>query len=131
MIGVDRVWEEFGIRGEGIVVGQSDSGVDGSHAQLASSYRGRQSGNMYNWLDPWNKSETPVDGGGHGTATLGLIVGKDIGIAPEAQWFACVNLARNLGNPAHYLDCMQFMMAPYPQGVIHSTMATPLREPWS
>ncbi len=38
-----------------------------------------------------------------------------IGVAPEAEWFGCVNLARNLGNPARYLDCMQFMLAPYPQ----------------
>ncbi len=28
MIGADKVWEEFGVRGEGIVIGQSDSGVD-------------------------------------------------------------------------------------------------------
>jgi subtilisin family serine protease len=27
-----------------------------------------------------------------------------------------VNLARNLANPAFYLDCMQFMLAPYAQG---------------
>jgi subtilisin family serine protease len=53
---------------------------------------------------------------GHGTATLGIITGKSIGIAPDAKWIGCVNLARNLGNPARYLDCMQFMFAPYPQG---------------
>ena len=29
-----------------------------------------------------------------------------IGIAPGATWFACMNLNRNLGNPALYLDCM-------------------------
>jgi len=28
----------------------------------------------------------------------------------------CVNLARNLGNPAYYVECMQFLLAPYPQG---------------
>jgi len=39
-----------------------------------------------------------------------------IGIAPDAEWFGCVNLARNIGNPAWYLNCMQFMLAPYPQG---------------
>ncbi|MHC1784500.1 MAG: S8 family serine peptidase [Anaerolineaceae bacterium] len=27
----------------------------------------------------------------------------------------CANLRRNLGNPAVYLDCMQFMLAPFPQ----------------
>jgi len=28
---------------------------------------------------------------------------------------ACANLDRNLGNPPLYLDCMQFMLAPFPQ----------------
>jgi subtilisin family serine protease len=37
-------------------------------------------------------------------------------VAPGAQWIGCVNLARNLGNPGVYLNCMQFMLAPYPQG---------------
>jgi subtilisin family serine protease len=27
-----------------------------------------------------------------------------------------VNLARNLANPSFYLDCLQFMLAPFPQG---------------
>jgi len=47
---------------------------------------------------------------------LGTIVGQNgIGIAPGATWFACSNLDRNLANPALYLDCMQFMLAPFPQ----------------
>src|SRR5574341_1139914 len=34
IIGADRVWSEFGVRGKGIVVGQSDSGVDVNHPEL-------------------------------------------------------------------------------------------------
>jgi subtilisin family serine protease len=116
MIGADRVWEEFGVRGEGIVIGQSDSGADVNHQELEESYRGNTSGDDYNWLDPWNGKPSPYDDGGHGTHTLGTIVGQNgIGIAPGATWFACANLNRNLGNPALYLDCMQFMLAPFPQ----------------
>jgi subtilisin family serine protease len=116
-IGADRVWQELGVTGLGIVVGQSDSGVQGDHPALAGSYRGRNSGDDYNWLDPWNGTPSPTDPGGHGTHTLGSILGQGgIGVAPGAQWFACSNLARNLGNPALYLTCMQFMLAPYPQG---------------
>ena len=117
MIGADRVWDEFGVRGEGIVIGQSDSGADVNHPELKESYRGDTSGDDYNWYDPWNFRSSPYDDGGHGTHTLGIIVGQNgIGIAPEATWFACANLNRNLGNPALYLDCMQFMLAPFPQG---------------
>ncbi|MDE3088333.1 MAG: S8 family serine peptidase [Chloroflexota bacterium] len=115
-IGADRVWSDFGVTGKGIVVGQSDSGVDGAHPALAPGYRGRNSGDDYNWLDPWYATRAPTDIGGHGTHTLGTILGRGgIGVAPGAEWFGCVNLARNLGNPALYLDCMQFMLAPYPQ----------------
>lgn len=117
MIGADKVWSEFGARGKGIVVGQSDSGADVSHPELHDSYRGATEGDNYNWYDPWNGKPSPYDENGHGTHTLGTILGKDgIGIAPEATWFACANLVRNLGNPAFYLDCMQFMLAPFPQG---------------
>jgi subtilisin family serine protease len=116
MIGADRVWEEFGVRGEGIVVGQSDSGADGNHPELSESYRGNTEGDDYNWFDPWNGKSSPYDDGGHGTHTLGIVLGQNgIGIAPGATWFACANLNRNLGNPALYLDCMQFMLAPFPQ----------------
>jgi subtilisin family serine protease len=43
-------------------------------------------------------------------------LGRTVGVAPEATWFACANLQRNLANPALYLDCMQFMLAPFPPG---------------
>ncbi len=116
MIGADKVWNEFGVRGKGIVVGQSDSGVDGNHPAIHDQYRGLTGGNDYNWYDPWDGTTSPNDEGGHGTHTMGTILGKDgIGVAPDAQWIGCVNLDRNLGNPAFYLDCMQFMLAPFPQ----------------
>jgi len=115
-IGADRVWKEFGVTGQGIVVGQSDSGVQGDHPALRDGYRGRDGQNDYNWLDPWNHTRMPTDINGHGTHTLGSMVGRGgIGVAPGAEWFGCVNLARNIGDPAWYLNCMQFMLAPYPQ----------------
>jgi len=117
MIGADKVWNEFGVQGEGIVVGQSDSGVDGNHPAIAKQYRGANSGDDYNWFDPWDGTISPNDEGGHGTHTMGTILGSGgIGVAPKAQWIGCVNLDRNLANPALYLDCMQFMLAPFPHG---------------
>ena len=114
-IGADRVWNELGVTGEGIVIGQSDSGVQGDHPELESSYRGVDGSDDYNWFDPWNHTSVPTDIGGHGTHTLGSALGQRVGVAPGATWFGCVNLARNLANPALYLDCMQFMLAPFPQ----------------
>lgn len=115
MIGADRVWNELGVTGKGILIGQSDSGVQGDHPELAAQYRGKNGQNDTNWYDPWFHSKSPVDIGGHGTHTLGTILGSHVGVAPGAEWIGCVNLARNLGNPSYYLDCMQFMLAPFPQ----------------
>ncbi len=113
-IGADRVWEELGITGEGIVVGQSDSGAQWTHPELQPTYRGRDGQHDYNWFDPWNHTPAPTDIGGHGTHTVATSVGQSVGVAPGAAWYGCVNLARNLANPALYLDCMQFMLAPFP-----------------
>lgn len=116
MIGADAVWEQFEARGEGIVVGQSDSGVQWDHPQLVDSYRGSDGNHDYNWYDPWYQTAQPTDTGGHGTHTLGTVLGNVTGVAPDATWFACANLARNVGSTAYYLDCMQFMLAPFPLG---------------
>lgn len=115
-INADRVQSELNINGDGIIIGQSDSGMQGDHPEFAAQYRGFLDGmDDYNWFDPWFGSPKPVDIGGHGTHTLGSILGQHVGIAPKAQWIGCVNLARNLGNPGFYLDCMQFMLAPFPR----------------
>lgn len=115
LIGADRVWQELGVRGAGVLVGQSDSGADAGHPEIATQYRGHNGDNNYNWLDPWYHTTSPNDIQGHGTHTLGSMLGKNVGVAPDAEWIGCVNLARNLGNPGLYLNCMQFMLAPFPQ----------------
>ncbi|TDC27024.1 peptidase S8 [Micromonospora sp. 15K316] len=125
-LGADRVWTELGVTGTGVVIGSSDSGVDGRHPALAPGFRGGDD----SWFDPWDGTRFPTDTGGHGTHTIGSAVGRDgIGVAPGAQWVGCVNLDRNLGNPAHYLDCLQFMLAPFPSGGDPFTAGRPERAP--
>ncbi|MFI5832071.1 S8 family serine peptidase [Micromonospora sp. NPDC051300] len=126
LIGADRVWSELGVTGAGVVVGSSDSGVDGRHPALADGFRGGDD----SWYDPWEHRRAPADRGGHGTHTLGSAVGRDgIGVAPGASWVGCVNLDRNLGSPARYLDCLQFMLAPFPPGGNPLTDGRPRRAP--
>lgn len=125
-IGADRVWSQLGVTGAGVVIGSSDSGVDGRHPALAEGFRGGDD----SWYDPWDGTRVPTDSGGHGTHTLGSAVGRGgIGVAPGAQWVGCVNLDRNLGSPAHYLDCLQFMLAPFPAGGDPFTDGRPERAP--
>ncbi|MGC4762609.1 S8 family serine peptidase [Micromonospora sp. DT46] len=126
MLGADRVWSQLGVDGSGIVVGSSDSGVDGGHPALAGGFRGGDD----SWHDPWNGTRAPTDQGGHGTHTTGSAVGRGgIGVAPGARWAGCVNLDRNLGNPAYYLDCLQFMLAPFPVGGDPFSDGRPARAP--
>ncbi len=40
LIGADKVQDELHVYGEGIIVGQSDSGAQGDHPEFASRYRG-------------------------------------------------------------------------------------------
>jgi subtilisin family serine protease len=125
LLRADRVAAQFGVSGSGIVVGTSDSGVDGTHPALSGGFRGGDD----SWYDPWNGTRTPTDHGGHGTHTLGSAVGRTVGVAPGAQWIGCTNLDRNLGNPARYLDCMQFMLAPFRYGGDPFTDGRPERAP--
>ncbi len=89
MVNAPAMWA-LGTTGRGIVVASLDSGVDASHPDLGPRWRG---GND-SWLDPYGQHPVgPVDMTGHGTATMGVILGGDasgttIGIAPGATWIA-------------------------------------------
>lgn len=87
-IGAPYVWS-LGFYGQGIVVANLDSGVDNTHPDLAGRWRG--GGNS--WFDAYNQHSTPYDPTGHGTKTMGVMVGGDaggtsIGLAPQARWIA-------------------------------------------
>ncbi|WP_024288504.1 S8 family serine peptidase [Cellulomonas sp. KRMCY2] len=88
-VGAPAAWD-LGLTGQGVVVATLDSGVDLSHPDLASRWRGGTN----SWFDPYGQHPTtPTDLSGHGTATTGVIVGGDaggtsIGMAPGAQWIA-------------------------------------------
>ncbi|MEM7802762.1 MAG: S8 family serine peptidase, partial [Chloroflexota bacterium] len=128
-IQADRVWTELGVRGEGVVVGIADSGSDWTHPNLGPAYRGIDGGEHdYNWFDPELGTTEPTDSGSHGTHVAGTVVGQNnTGVAPGAQWIACRNLPRNLGNPADYIACMEFLFAPFPLGGDPFTEGDPLR----
>lgn len=115
-VNATQVWDEFGVRGKGIIVGGADTGVDWTHPAIRAQYAGADGNHDYHWLDPYMQSEAPRDHNGHGTHTIGTVVGAyGIGVAPDAQWIACMNMGNSYGNPASYLTCMQFLFAPHPQ----------------
>jgi len=125
------VWA-MGFTGQGIVVGGQDTGYQWDHPALKSQYRGwngTTAGHNYNWHDSIHSgggscgadSPQPCDDYGHGTHTMGTVVGSDggsnqIGMAPGAKWIGCRNMDQGTGKPSTYLECFEFFLAPYPVG---------------
>ncbi len=101
-IRADRVWNALGIDGSGVVVANMDTGVDWQHPALLTKYRGYSSKGLHvhpgNWFCATDEGYSyPGDGHGHGTHTMGTIVGDGgIGVAPGARWIA-VKIFHNQG----------------------------------
>jgi serine protease AprX len=131
-VNAPQVWD-LGFTGQGIVIGGQDTGYLWDHAALKTHYRGWDGITVthdYNWHDSIHanahgfnscgvNSPVPCDDYGHGTHTMGTLVGDDggpnqIGMAPGAQWIGCRNMDNGWGTPATYLECFEFFLAPYP-----------------
>ena len=122
-IGAPDVWAE-GITGAGIVVATIDTGVEYTHEALVDHYRGNLGGGTfehnYNWWDPTGIcGGSPCDNAGHGTHTMGTIVGgdldgplPDIGVAPGAKWIAAKGCEDFGCSEGSLLSSGEFMVAP-------------------
>lgn len=126
-VNAPAVWN-LGFHGEGIVVGGQDTGYRWTHEALKSKYRGWNGATAdhdYNWHDSIHTSSGscgtnspfPCDDYGHGTHTMGTVLGDDggsnqVGMAPQAKWIGCRNMDGGTGTPATYLECFEFFLAP-------------------
>ena len=118
-VGADRVWNELGITGRGIVVANLDSGVDWQHPALLSQYRGYSDKgwptHTGNWFCSTDEGYVyPGDGLGHGTQTMGIMVGQNgVGVAPGAQWIAAkVFDNQGIGYDSWIHEGFQWVLAP-------------------
>jgi len=130
-VNADDVWA-LGYTGQGIVVAGHDTGYDWDHEALKNHYRGwdgATAAHDYNWHDAIHDAKPsnpcgadppePCDDHGHGTHTMGIMVGDDggtnyIGMAPGAEWIGCRNMEEGVGTPTTYMECFEFFLAPYP-----------------
>jgi len=119
-VGADQVWT-LGYTGQDVLVGGADSGIDWEHPALQAAYLGWDGGQAdhnYHWYDAWDGRPEPWDDNGHGTHTIGTVLGRDgqnqVGVAPGARWIGCRNMRQGLGNPGSYMTCMEFLLAPFP-----------------
>lgn len=136
-IRADQVWTLDGAHGEGIVVASADTGVQWDHPAIRAGYRGWDgvsASHDYNWHDAIQDLAIPLDDQGHGTHTVGTMVGDDgagnrIGVAPAARWIGCRNMDHGTGRPSTYLECNQFFLAPWSHGGDPETDGDPSRAP--
>ena len=134
-VNADDVWTA-GYTGQGVVIGGQDTGYQWDHPALKNQYRGWDAGAQtaihdYSWHDaihtdnPYSGGENncgfysplPCDDHGHGTHTMGTMVGDDgagnqIGMAPGARWIGCRNMENGWGTPQSYIECYQWFVAP-------------------
>ncbi|MFF3889854.1 S8 family serine peptidase [Streptomyces sp. NPDC001914] len=119
-INADDVWNQYDDRGEGIVIANVDSGVQYNHPDLVAQYRGNNGDGSfthdYNWYDPTGQCGTsgvPCDNNGHGTHTMGTMVGKHgIGVAPNAKWIAAKGCESSSCSDESLLAAGQWILAP-------------------
>jgi serine protease AprX len=127
------VWA-LGYTGQGVVIGGQDTGYQWDHPALINKYRGwngTTADHNYNWHDAIHENDShtppgnpcgfdspvPCDDYGHGTHTMGTMVGDDggsnqIGVAPGARWIGCRNMEESWGKPSTYAECYQWFIAP-------------------
>jgi serine protease AprX len=126
-VNAPAVWA-LGFTGQGMVIGDLDTGMRWTHNALKPKYRGWNgvtADHNFNWHDAIHSGGgscgpdtlEPCDDFGHGTHTAGTTVGDDglgnqVGVAPGAKWIGCRNMDQGNGTPARYTECFQFMIAP-------------------
>lgn len=121
-INAPLVWSNYLATGEGIVVCNLDTGVQFDHPALVNQYRGNTTNGFqhdYNWFEPPGPSALPYphDDGGHGTHTMGTMVGStgptdNIGVAPGAKWIAAKACAGQNCDFASLMACAEWILAP-------------------
>ncbi|MEA3296641.1 MAG: S8 family serine peptidase, partial [candidate division Zixibacteria bacterium] len=89
MLNVPYLWHR-GLKGSGRLVCSFDTGVEQNHPALADKWRGNHTFLEAAWFSPTLPDTIPVDRTGHGTHTMGIMVGAapadSFGVAPEAEW---------------------------------------------
>jgi subtilisin family serine protease len=95
---------DLGLKGNGVIVGIIDTGIDLSHPELKHV-------NIIAWRDLINGEVEPYDDDGHGTAMAGIIAGKTYGIAPDASLIVVKAIHKSKGaSDSDILSAIRYCM---------------------
>jgi len=110
---VPQVWEDFGIKGQGINIGIIDTGIDGDHPEFNNT------GKVVTYWESGGNTDMDnmTDGHGHGSHVAGTIAGgslsgRNIGIAPEAKLIIAKGIDSKGTRASYLLDAMEYMIDP-------------------
>jgi len=89
LLKVPQLWSR-GLTGRGRLVCSFDTGVEVGHPALAGKWRGHTTSLSTSWFSMVEPDSLPNDQVGHGTHTMGIMVGSEgadtVGVAFDAQW---------------------------------------------
>ncbi|HWR84222.1 MAG TPA: S8 family serine peptidase [Candidatus Deferrimicrobium sp.] len=126
---VPSLWSR-GLTGRGRLVCSFDTGVEQSHPALAPKWRGNGAPLSAAWFSTLTPDSLPSDKIGHGTHTMGLMVGASMtdtfGVAPDAEWITAgvIDQGKSLGNTISDI-LLAFQWALNPDGDTGTTSDVP------
>ena len=107
-IGAPQLWAA-GYKGQGVRIGHLDTGLDPNSPELAGKIAAfaefNDSGERVSGAQPHDTAQ-------HGTHTAGLLVGKTVGVAPDAKLLSALVLPGGEGTFAQVIAGMQWMLDP-------------------
>ncbi|MFQ6008246.1 MAG: S8/S53 family peptidase [Candidatus Zixiibacteriota bacterium] len=118
LMNVPYLWNR-GFTGKGRLVCSFDTGVEQSHPALASKWRGNHTSLSAAWFSKVAGDTLPSDRTGHGTHTMGIMVGSTpldtFGVAFEAEWITAgvIDQGRPLGTTiSDILEAFEWSLDP-------------------
>ena len=118
LLNIPALWSQ-GLSGKGRLVCSFDTGVEGTHPALASKWRGNSAALSASWFSKVDPTNPPSDKIGHGTHTMGIMLGSTatdtFGVAPGAEWITAgvVDQGRTLSMTlADIIDAFQWTLNP-------------------
>ncbi len=116
VIKADQLWA-LGITGQGRLLMNIDTGVYPNHPALQHKWRGNHVPSNQAWFDPGGGTTTPNDCDGHGSHTMGTMVGRSlttpdtVGVAINAEWIAAKTICSS-PHTSNSIAAFQWAMNP-------------------